>query len=302
MTAPWYVTPGVYPEVTPAQYHAAPIIGGSVTSSVLRKITPPEFTPAHARYYLDAPREEKGYFDVGSAYHVAVLGRGGDVVSTVADDWKSPTTRAWRDEQYALGKIPLLQKDLKVVSAMHTATMAHPDCARFFEPGTFTPELAIVWRDERTGLLCRAMIDFVPDYGMHMILGDLKSKAGNASPSSVSKSMADYGYHQQLAHYRTGALALGLAETVTPVLVVCGKDAPHVPLCRAVDMESIEIGEVCNRKALDLYAACLESGMWPGYDDPGTEHQPIGLPGWKRYQFRAARGDGVYDVQESELF
>lgn len=639
---PWITTSGVYPDVTPEQYLRDPVVGGSVTSSILRMMTPPEFTPAHARHYMDCGREPKGYYDVGSAYHVAVLGRGGEVVSTVATDWKLPATRAWRDEQYALGKIPLLLKDVKAVAAMYAATLRHPDCSRIFAPGSFDPEVVVVWRDEATGLMCRAMIDAVPHYDRHMLLVDLKglavdtslptptgwttmravqvgdevfdsagrpcrvtaksdvhwrpcyrvrfddgssvicddehrwlttagtmtkryrwertevrsteeirrtlrhpssgqrqhritlagsldmpdvdlpidpyvlgcwlgdgstgggiitsadpevferiaacgygigpnlvhphhqkaesrtemrsvyglhrqlrllgllgykvvpdvylrasarqrldllrglmdtdgtwntgrrqavfsnterklseavrelacslgqravlgrmaqrgygvtvesypvswrpvggvvpfalerkasgartvitpgesgrrmvvaveevptvptqcievdspdhtylctesmipthnTKIGNADPASVSTSLARYGYHQQFAHYIAGVRALGLAEMVTPLLVVCGKDAPYVPLARPVDDEAISIGQVCNRKALDLYATCTATGNWPGYDDPeNPDRAPIGLPGWKRYQHRAHAEAGVFDVHDME--
>lgn len=302
MSEPWYVTPGVYPEITPSQYLRAPIIGGSVTSSVLRTMTPPEYTPAHARWYLDQGRDPKGYYDVGSAYHTKTLGRGDDVVEIKYPDWKAPDARAERDCAYAAGKIPLLTKDVAIVESMYAATMDHPDCARLFEPGTFTPELVVVWRDEATGLMCRAMIDAVPNYGVHMTMVDLKTTKGHASPTSVSTTIARYGYHQQLAHYISGCLAIGLASTVTPVLVVCGKDAPHVPLCRPVDDEAIEVGTVCNAKAMDLYATCLATDRWPGYDDPDAERPPLSLPGWKRHQFRQAQEEGVYDVAPEEIF
>ncbi len=300
---PWITEPGVYAEVTPEDYLRDPVVGGSVTSSVLRMMTPPEFTPAHARHYLDHGREPKGYYDVGSAYHTRVLGRGGKIITVDAYDWKTKAAREVRDAAYAAGDIPLLAREVPVVDAMYAATMAHPDCSRLFAPGTFTPELVIVWRDEPTGLMCRAMIDAVPDYDAHMLMIDLKTKAGHADPGSVSTSMAKYSYHQQLAFYRSGVLARGLAETVTPVLVVCGKDAPHVPLCRPVEEDAIRMGEVCNRKALDLYATCLASGQWPGYDDPDSpERTPLGLPGWKRYQYRAALEAGLYSTTEGDLF
>jgi hypothetical protein len=228
--------------------------------------------------------------------------RGGEVVEVDAGGWQTKEARQARDAAYAAGNIPLLTKEVRVVERMYEATMAHPDCRTLFEPGTFTPELVIVWRDEPTGLMCRAMIDAVPHYGVHMTMVDLKTKAGHADPASVSTSMAKYSYHQQLAHYAAGCRAIGLADTITPVLVVCGKEPPHVPLCRPVDAEAIEVGEICNRKALDLYAECTASGVWPGYDDPGGERIPLTLPGWKRYAFRAAQGAGVYEVDETELF
>lgn len=291
----------MYPDVTPEEYQRDPVVGGSVTSTVLRLMTPPEYTPAHARHYLDAGREPKGYLDVGSAYHTRILDVGGEIVEIVASDWKTRDARDARDAAYAAGNIPLLTREVAMVAAMTDATFAHPDCSRLFERGTFTAELVIVWEDVATGVMCRAMIDAVPHYDTDMTMIDLKTKAGNADPASVSTSVAKFNYHQQFAHYIAGVRALGLAETITPVLVVCGKDAPHVPLCRPVDDDAVSVGGVCNRKALALYARCRASGRWPGYDDPDTpERAPIGLPGWKRYQFRAALDAGLYDIDPTE--
>jgi len=302
MTEPWWRTPGVHSEITEAEYHSVRD-PRSVTSSMLRKITPPEFTPAHLRHYLDAEREEKSYFDLGSAFHTGVLGTGKTIVEVEQKSWQADAAKAARKAAYANGAVPLLTKEGELVAAMVEATRAHPDCRELFKPGMFTAELVVVWYDEATGLFGRAMLDAVPDYSADMTLIDLKSMAGNASPAAVSTFIARYNTHQQFGHYIAGCRTIGLAERITPVLVACGKDAPHVPLCRPIDDDAIQIGMVCNRKAMDLYATCLASGEWPGYDSPGAGRQPLSLPGWKRYQFQAAFDEGVYDVDDSmELF
>lgn len=295
MSAPWWRTPGVHPEIGEIEYHSV-CDPGSVTASMLRRITPPEFTPAHLRHYLDAEREEKSYFDFGSAYHTGVLGTGKTVVEVKLKSWQSDAAIAARKAAYAEGAVPLLTKELDVVKAMVAATLADAGCARLLT--AFTPELVIVWFDEPTQLWCRAMIDFVPDYDVHMTLGEFKTIAGNADPGSVSAAIGKHRYDQPLAHSITGCRVLGLADTITPVLIACGKEPPHVPLCRPVDEETIRIGAVCNAKALDLYATCLATGKWPGYDDPEVEQPPLGLPGWKRYQFNTAFAEGVYDIEE----
>jgi hypothetical protein len=293
--APWITEPGLY-RMSNERYHADPVVGGSVSSTVLRKMTPPKGTPWHARHYLDKDRPPKGFYDVGSGFHLGVLGVGGEIFEVKAPDWKTQKAQHQRDDAYAAGKIPLLTKDVKVVRAMVAALRAHPYAAGFFTPGAFTAEFVIVWRDEDTGLMCRAMIDCVPDYADEMVIVDLKSKAGDADPASVSASLANFTYDQQFAFYIAGIRALikvGLLPPVTaikPWIVVVGKDEPHVPLARPIEAETIEQAEIKNRKALDLYAQCHARGVWPGYDDPDDieDVTPIGTPAWSKYQFREA--------------
>jgi hypothetical protein len=301
--APWITRPGLY-RMTNARYQADPVVGGSVSSTVLRKMTPPEGTPWHARHYLDQERKPQTYFDVGSAFHVDVLGTGGEVVEVKAPDWKTQKARAERDVARAAGKIPLLTKEAGPVRGMVAALRRHPFAAGFFTPGAFTAEFVIVWPDEETGLMCRAMIDCVPDYSDEMIIVDLKSKANHADPLSVSTSIARFQYDQQFAHYIAGIRALiklGILPPVTaikPWIVVVGKEEPYVPLARPIEDETIRQAEIKNRKALDLYAECSIRGVWPGYDDPDDieDVEPIGVPRWAKYQFQAASAAGIYDT------
>jgi hypothetical protein len=301
--APWITRPGIY-RMSNVRYHADPVVGGSVSSTVLRKMTPPKGTPWHARHYLDKDRPPKGFYDVGSAFHTDVLGVGGGVVEVKAKDWKTAKAQTERDAGYAAGLIPLLTKDIEVVRAMVAALRMHPFAAGFFTPGEFSAEFVIVWRDEATGLMCRAMIDCVPNYSDVMIVVDLKTKAGDADPVSVSTSIANFTYDQQFAFYLAGIRALikaGLLPPVTeikPWIVVVGKDEPYVPLARPIEGETIDQAEIKNRKALDLYAECLARGVWPGYDDPDSveEVEPIGTPKWSKYQFRAALADGRFNT------
>jgi hypothetical protein len=63
------------------------------------------------------------------------------------------------------------------------------------------------------------------------------------------------------------------------VHVVVEKDAPHCVALYELPGEDIERGRLLNRRAIDLFARCIERNEWPGYaDDP----KPVGLPIWSR--------------------
>jgi hypothetical protein len=57
------------------------------------------------------------------------------------------------------------------------------------------------------------------------------------------------------------------------------KSAPYNVMCYRLDDESIEVGRNQYRIALNIYANCLESGVWDGYAG-SEEEQLIGLPFW----------------------
>jgi hypothetical protein len=295
----------MYEGMSDEEYHSDPVVGGSVSSSVLRQMTPPEGTPQHAWYYLTAERKEKTYFDLGSAFHTGILGNGREIEVLPAESRRSNAVQATEKKARLAGKIPLLPKEAELVRAMVAATRAHPEFARLLTPGTFTAELVIVWEDPATGVMCRAKLDAVPHYVGDMLVIDAKTKAGHADPGSVSAMVAKHAYHQQIAFYIAGVRAMiarGLlapVETITPLLLVCGKEPPHVPLCRPMVDCDIEMGERQIRKALDLYATCQATGEWPGYDDPrSTKREPIGVPVWYRTRFHNDFIDGVYDVED----
>lgn len=314
--APWITEPGIY-EMDDLRYHADPVVGGSVSSTVIRQMTPPTGSPAHARHYLDHGRPPKGYYDVGSAYHARVLGVGDPIVAIPPlkegedppEDWKKPITRALRDKLYRENKIPLLKHEVAQVERMYDSTMRHERIGKIFEPGTFTPEFVVVWEDKPTGLMCRAKIDAVPDYDDVMTVVDLKTKQGRVDRESLMRTLAKYLYHQQFAFYRTGCIDRDLAAVVVPFVVFVEKDAPHVVVGYPIDEEAITWGERQNRAALDMFARCRDAGRWPGYDDLGIvgpdgeleSPEPLGVPRWALYQWADAEGRGYYDTTE-ELF
>ena len=101
---------------------------------------------------------------------------------------------------------------------------------------------------------------------------DLKTTR-DASPDGFGKSIANYRYHVQSAHYRDGFQAgrfVWVAVEIDP------------PYAVAVYIDGDEIharGDGERLSDLRLYAECKASDKWPGYPD---EVQNISLPRWYR--------------------
>ena len=113
-----------------------------------------------------------------------------------------------------------------------------------------------------------------------MVVSDLKFvAASHANPKGFEKAIENFGYHMSAAFYMDGIKAVYGHYPTHWVHVVVEKDAPHCVALYELPGEDIERGRVLNRRAINLFARCLDAGKWPGYaDDP----KQVGLPIWAR--------------------
>jgi len=270
-------TPGVY-TMTAEEYHADPVAGGSLSSSGARKILPPG-CPARFRYDRDHPPEPKRHFDLGHGAHKLVLGVGPVLTCIEADSFRTKAAQAARDEAYEKGRVPLLTHEYEQVQAMAEAILTHPIAGKLFRSDLGIPEAVIVWRDEATGVWCRAMLDWLPHRRQgRAIIPDLKT-AASAEPEAFARTMATYGYHLQAEWNRRGCQALGLvgpdAEFVD---VVVEKDPPHLVTVVQPDHAAMRIGQVRNHEAMQIFADCQRTERWPAYSD---DVEYLALPAWE---------------------
>lgn len=286
--------PGVY-DLPAEVYHADPVPGGSLSSTGARKLLTPS-CPAHFKHWLDEGGETKPAWEKGKAAHKLVLGAGPGIVA-VADEWgKDPN--AWRTDRVKellaevreRGDVPLKRADYDDVQAMAAALRAHPPAAALLDPAAGTAEQTLIWRDERTGAMCRAMLDFLrhPLAGRRFLLPDYKSTGAEygASPDKIGRTMADFGYYIQLAWYLLGIRALGLADdTAEALLVVQETRKPYLVTVAQPDPTAMRMGEIRCRQALDLYAECRRDDHWPGYSDDVVLAE---LPPWETKELNGA--------------
>lgn len=285
--------PGLY-EMPDDVYLRDPVVGGSASSTVLKAMLPPS-CPAKAKHIIDGGwRPPRTHYDVGSAFHAVTLGEGREIAvwDGASQSWQSKDAKQFRADAYAAGKIPLLADDARHVEGMRESIALHDTAGPLLAPGSFTAERAAVWQDRRTGVWCRAKYDAVPHFppGGRMVIVDLKSTTA-ADPDSLARSIVNYGYHISAAHYRAGALALGLAAQVDFLAVFAEKTPPYVVSIVPIDGEWLFWGEQLVRDALDLYAHCTATKHWPGHEgDDGVVS--VELPRWARYAYERRIGGG----------
>jgi hypothetical protein len=258
-------TPGVY-DLPDHVYHADPVPDRSLSSTGARRLLPPN-CPAKFAYWREHPDQQRE-FDYGKAAHLYVLGAGPDIETIDAPDYRTKAAREALVAAYAAGKVPLLTSEHERVKAMADAIRQHPIAGRMFMPEFGEPEQSLFWVDGQTKVWRRARLDWLPvsRTGGRMILPDYKT-CNRADVDGVQRTIATYGYHQQAAWYLAGAQALGLAEDHAFVFVFQEKDPPYLVNVVEPDAAALRIGRLLNREALDLYAQCTRTGVWPGYSD-----------------------------------
>lgn len=247
-------TPGIY-DIPELDYHADPVEGGSFSSTMAKQILK---SPAHLRSYLDSPRVEKKEFDFGHIVHAGVLGVGLEVEVLDFPDYKTKAAQDAKAEAYAAGKVPVIERDYAPARAAIKAVLEHEIAGALFT-GPGVPESSAFAIDPETGLWLRGRFDWTaPDH----LLVDLKT-AADGEPGVFERAGRRLDYPTQQEFYR---LVYRLATGHEPTgfaFVTVEKAAPHL-----VDVHMppdwTELGASRVRRALDLYAECKKTGLWPG--------------------------------------
>jgi len=265
--------PGIH-DMTNEEYHSHRY---ALSSSGARKLLPPS-CPAIFRYEQDHPQPPKKIWDIGNAAHKLVLGNGPTLKRIEHEMWTTKAAKADVAEARDAGEIPLKPAEYQQVHDMADALRAHPVASLLFDPERGTPERSLFWRDEKTGVMRRARLDWLPNpRSGRLIIPDYKT-CRSANPEKLQKDIEEYGYHQQDDWYRSACHALGIADETAAFVFVCQeKTAPYVITVIEVNATARRIGAARNRRALEIFAHCTATGYWPGYSDDVV---PLSLPGW----------------------
>jgi hypothetical protein len=262
--------PGIY-EMTSEEYHAHP----ALSCSGARRLLPPS-CPALFKWERDNGTAPKRVFDFGHAAHRMVLGEGNKLVIVDADDWRTKAAREARDEAHGEGKTPLLLAEFETVQAMAAELERSPLVPTRGITGK--PEQSLFAKDDATGVMLRARLDWLPDSSpeCRMVLVDYKTTI-SAEPVAFARSVAKYGYYQQAAWYLDIVHALGLAADPAFLFVAQEKTPPYLVTVFELDEHTLRIGRKRNRRAIEVFSDCTARDEWPGY---ANEVCTLSLPAW----------------------
>ena len=262
---------GLYAGIHDSAYHGDRT---SLSSSGARRLLPPS-CPAIFAYERDNPPKPLPQFDVGKCAHKMILGVGEKIVRVDAENWTTKAARAKRDQAHADGHVPMLAAELDAAQRMAGAVHSHRLAGALLRSGE--PEMSGYWHDEQTGVRLRFRPDWLTDPRKgRIIIVDVKTSV-SASPQDFSSSAARYGYAIQAAWYLAAAKALEIDEEPVFLFVVVDKTPPHMVSVIELDADAIAYGRRQMRRAINTYAECETSGVWPGW---GNDVHLVGLPRW----------------------
>jgi len=267
-------------ELTNQQYHADRT---AVSKTWLDFI---ERSPAHLKAYLDGDiKFSSRSLNVGTMAHELILEEDlflskyvmlpeGIKRPTKAQyNAKKPSDKTiqliqWWDEWEAenQGKEAITPKDYKLIFNIRDAVMRHSKAKAIFGQGD--AEQSTFWNDDTTGERCKARADWLRD---NWII-DLKTTR-DAREFEFSKSIWNYRYHVQSAHYSDGFDKRPFA------FVVVETEPPHGVMVYVAGDEMLKKGHQDRLRNLQIYSECRNTQKWPSYSETIT---PISLPRWAR--------------------
>lgn len=279
---PSRLAPGLHLAYPEADYHTKEL--GMVSKGALDRVLR---SPAHYLAWVDGIEEpDAPPFRFGRALHMRTLEparfaatyllepafgpcRKTDACTSEAAKENKTRRDAWRLEH--AGATILDGETGAATLGMIESIANHPLARPLLEGGE--AEMTLRWECPDTGLACKARPDFFRE-DIHTPI-DLKS-AADASPDAFARSVANFGYNRQEAHYTSGFEALEEPVDHFPFIVV-EKAAPYAVAVYVLDEEAITQGRKQIYAAKRVLAECLESGRWPGYPD---RIQRLSLPRW----------------------
>lgn len=268
--------PGIYPDVPAEVYHRREL--GVVNNGALNILA--NHTPSHYRAWVDdaAEQSETPALLFGRAFHALALEpdtfRQQFALQPVFGDLRTKAAKESRDSWLAdhPGVTPVSADDWQRMQAMAKAVREHPIAGQFFVGGM--PEATCVWIDPRTGLICKSRKDYWRE-DLWMI-GDLKS-TDDASPRAFARSVVNYGYHLQDAHYTAGPQTLFGRESPRFLFVAVEKSPPYAVGVYMLDADAEARGHELRDRAMDTLNHCLQQDEWPGL--PAVVNT-LSLPGY----------------------
>jgi hypothetical protein len=258
---------GLHEGISHDEYHFDPCARPSLSSSIAGIIV--EKSPLHAWWAHPrlggTPGSSSQATERGSILHKLLLGRGQEIVTVAARDWRTDKAKAQREAIRADDKIPVLEDAMKeyerVAGIMRQRIADHG--ILFKRENT---EVTIVWESE--GVLCRGRFDhWTPEM---FVIDDLKT-CETAEPLRVGTSMVTYGADIQRAAY-VDALETIFPEAVGRAsmrFIYAEVEAPWDVVVVDPPGTMRELGERKWKRAKERWGKCLAAGTseehWPGY-------------------------------------
>lgn len=219
-------------------------------------------SPAHFKYKEE--KEPTPAMAMGTHLHMALLEperfATHYVVATEALDKRSAYYKGLVKDVGA-DRVLTLTDHRKLIGMQDAAYRNKRFAAYMKAPGR--NELSVVATDPETGVQVKCRFDRIGDSTFAL---DVK-KCQDARGVEFTKPITNYGYYQQVAFYSdVWFWATGERLKEFPLFAI-EEESPHGTMFHDLDEVALELGRLHYREALNTYARCLDSGIWPAYAD-----------------------------------
>lgn len=267
---------GAILDVTPEEYFALPGLSQSTAKVLLDR------SPLHAK--AANRKDPTKEMDRGNVVHTLVLGKGKAFEVCDFKDWRTDRAKDAKADAVSRGLIPILPKDLAAAEQI-AAAIRHQLAPRGIVLDGAS-EVAVRWTEPSAHgpVLCRGMMDHLRFSAG--VIYDLKISE-NAATSAFERTAENLGYAIQHAAYTRALTALrpDLAGRTSMLFIVAEPEEPYAVNVLKPDGAFRELGERRWRRAVETWAECLATDVWPGY---GAGPNPLSAPQWALAKEEAA--------------
>ena len=239
-----------------------------------------EKTPAHLKAYLEGEREkETPAMQFGTVLHRALLEpdtyRGAFHVRPEGMRFTTKDGIAWQAEH--ADKPILSLSEAKSIDQMVWNVHHHPFAKRLLAGGICEQSIFVIDVD---GTLRKSRLDMLT---AGTVIPDIKT-CESAALDNFERNISRYRWHVQAAYYIDNCKLAGI-DKQTFFFIAVEKTPPYAVRCLQLDDESVAIGRTLYRRDLAVYRQCVETGIWPAWEDTFTT---ASLPAWELRRMEAA--------------
>jgi hypothetical protein len=219
-------------------------------------------SPAHFKN-PEPDKKDSRAKEIGSALHMALLEPEKYAKTYHVAEADLRTDAFYRGMAKDIGgSVVLTRPESRKILGMQAAAYRNKRFAAYMAfPGR--NELSVFTTDPETGVPMKCRFDRKGDSRFAF---DVK-KCQDARGEEFVKPISNYGYFQQVAFYQH----VWFCETGERIqefpLIAIEEDSPHGVICHDLDEIALELGRIHYREALETYARCMDSGVWPAYAD-----------------------------------
>ena len=257
----------IIPNMPAWEYHRDPSISKSGLDQ-FRK------SPAHFQAWLAEDREQTPAMRIGTLTHLAVLEPDSfdekTVIAPLVDKRTKEGKSIW--EQFKAqheGKDIITLDEHNQIVAMRDSVRKHQAAGKLLAKGG--SEISVFAVCPKTKVMMKGRFDWLD--GNTIV--DLKTTE-DASPEGFAKSVANYRYHIQAAHYIALAGLVGIKDATFKMIAV-EKSAPYAVAVYELDAADLMLAESERITLLEMFSSCTQFQSWPAYSQSITT---ISLPKW----------------------